>query len=55
MIDGRRVFSTSGNKGNRWIGARITTVRVGFARVRIFFIATGIAFRTQDSVRHNEL
>jgi len=37
MIDGRRVFSTSGNKGNRWIGARITTVRVGFARVRIFF------------------
>ena len=34
MIDGRRVFSASGNKGNKWNEARITTYRVGNARVR---------------------
>ena len=34
MIDGRRVFSASGNKGNKWYEARITTYRVGNARVR---------------------
>ena len=34
MIDGRRVFSASGNKGNKWNEARITTYRSGNAKVR---------------------
>ena len=46
MIGGRTVFSASGNKGNRWIGARITTTRYGLSRVRNMhtLIAIGVAF-----------
>ena len=45
MIGGRTVFSASGNKGNRWIGASITTTRgYGISRVRNMSIAIGVSF-----------
>ena len=39
MIGGSVVFSASGNKGNRWIEAKITTNRLGTHRVRNIFLA----------------
>ena len=46
MIDGSRVFSASGNKGNKWIEARITTYRVGNARVRKQWLVKPFIFYT---------